>query len=139
MNSRLHSGHCPQCGFLLIWLMLPQTLPVIPHAGSGTDTLPRLPISGLSLHRAPSSLFFLHTSFTWSPIGMDYSLILFCLQHPSLGPLGIPVLHSMDAYLAWTLRMTLGPKSSGRKGKGDRWGMVCLFVLTKKNLTVKML
>ena len=152
----LHSCHCPQCGFLLILLVLPQTLPghpqhglrlwhfslllllfshsvmtdssnpmdcspqpplsmefsrqeywsrlpfsspgdlpdpgiepvspawqmdpfLLSHQGS-LDTPPRLPLSGLSLCRTPSSLFFLfsHPYLVTHMCG--------CFPHPVLPP-----------------------------------------------------
>lgn len=124
--------HATQLSLSTMWIppnpAFPQTLPIHPPCGL------RLWQSSLGylFLGCPSTVYPLHSLFalaplTWSPICVDASLTLFCLWHPSLGPLAVPVPHSMDIYLAWTLQMTLGLNSSGRRGKGSGRGMVCLF------------
>ena len=207
----LHSCHCPQCGFLLILLVLPQTLPGHPQHGLRlwyspfccccclvtqswlTPTTPwtiapsllclwnslgkNIGVGSILFSRGsswprdrtcvsclaggffsaeppgkpghsslgylflgspsaghPLHSFFCFLTLTWSPICVDASLTLFCLQHLSLpiSPLAMHVSHSMDTYLAWPLQMTLGPNSSGRKGKGNVSRLVCLLLCWSK-------
>lgn len=98
--------------------------PIWPQA---LTLLSRPPLAGLSLHRATSSLSFALAPLIWWPIYMDAPLILFCFQHPSLGPLAVPVPHSI-CLPCLNPSNELRTKDS-RKERERKWNslFVCVF------------